>query len=51
MAEETVVDHLVFDEDPRPPHSLLSDPVTVGLELPPRAQSAGWGEIPVGRRR
>lgn len=45
---ETVVESLVIDLDPTDKVTKAS-PVTVALELPPRATSNGWGERP-GRR-
>lgn len=44
-------ERLVVDHDPPEKGYGPEVDVALSLEVPPRAQSNGWGEIPKGRRR
>lgn len=45
-----VTEKLVVDHDPPAKGYGREDPVEMTIEVPPKAQSNGWGEIPKGRR-
>lgn len=51
MATETLFIQDDPDDADDPGSYLRRHPVVSRIEVPPKAQSNGWGEIPKGRRR